>query len=751
MEVNKSVFSLMWGAYDGAMTTMYFLSFNKNLFIFDVDKKSGHVKVTAFDGRYRIFPNLSVALKSISGVKCSAYYTLKDTGRIPTLVPLPETGATFADVLYRGNKDSNKVKVHKVGASGSAMGESVNINDIIASFKTWFVGVSEDEAYFLRVVNNKVECYKETKSKALENRAGKYYNIVGQGNEIVLRNKEMRRTNKDELPIYPPIFYPNIVAEVEKVLGVVAPPPDSTPPKPVVKLVKASNFKLPAYRSEFLKQFEQGKFTDCNHKNKYIYLKYYGQFGKYAGVVAHMDTLLANLINPVVSITGKATEKVLRKRAAVKLNAMFTGVADPFRVQNSIPDRDALLKYEKISKKYRLFNLFYDTLRAEYLKCLTDNGRFSKSLSIVMEMYRRMRNDIFKYIDNGDKFSGKTFNFILHGLSVSLNEVEYEIFLKLVDYTKLFEANGITKENGYKLNWQDYCDRDSEVYVCLKAYLLGYDLNGVTFESPYMNKYKEYYNRVFKNKLSKLHLVRGGIEYTVQEYENKYGSDLSNTKFYSDLADTKHFNDLCIRWIPNAQRVVCNRNHFYGFWRYNTYAQWKDYFEIKPDALNELPEYLSKVGAVHVRSSRGAYTVGINDEMLNYLYQYIWYDETGISKARDNAYRFIEGVIITCAKRLGYNSSQIKLLANDIAVLKKESPKHSANVYKYLLSVAIYLRCATYDSMCEDVRTDICKDMDRQYTMTIHRVLNVPASAKPEVKQLPCNVDALNTFIKNIL
>lgn len=142
--------------------------------------------------------------------------------------------------------------------------------------KEYFWGYVGDRAIVLSIVENEVVYQLLEKEELLHRRRDRYYNIVYTENTVQLRDKKMRKFGTNGLPVFPPYMSLKCVAGIRC---------------NVVEKIDEGVFKQftigaeTGYDSKYIRSVESGeKITP-----RYSLLKRYGQFGKYAGIVAFVD------------------------------------------------------------------------------------------------------------------------------------------------------------------------------------------------------------------------------------------------------------------------------------------------------------------------------------------------------------------------------------------------------------------------------------------------------------------------------
>lgn len=757
------VFSLLWSKYEGTTTTMYFISFNENLYMFDVDKRSGYVRVTAFDGRYRLYHSLVEALNSLGGKSFKAYYTsVSKDGVVKALIPLKESGAVVSDITVTFNSN-NKAK--------QDVPECIDVNEIIKGFKVWFVGLVGDEAYFLRVVDNKVVCYKESKSKALENRAGKYYNIVGQGNEIVLRNKQARVYIEDN-QVYMPLFTANLAKAVEKAVnhtteksktGVqnnkVA---DNKGKKEVTakttnvanktskevaeknknvmvsgKLVNIGKvkgpFKIPMYRSKFMSDIEDKKFSDdfametfkkSYPASKYFFLKYYGQFGKYAGVINHIDSLLLDLVDPITVYEEYTGYSKPEKHAAKVIAQRYMGATDPFRCCSCFNPNFAAYIH-KFSRKDVI-----STFMRKY--GMTPNIRTLGGMYYIFGA--ELIDGLFKTPFDETYLEIPALNYIMQ-----LSKQEYEFIKEMHDYCMRIPYDFMKSTASIEAHYR--------MTMCLNLCLRGRTSNHPTL--------RDYYVNVFLPR-DDWEIIRDGKPYSIIDYKATFGKDTKGAVFYNktkgiyyDLISEEEFVQFFRKVVKVTKRNVFNYD-------VANIDSWLNYYShVTSDIVkycNSIPSisvlYFNSHKSVNLSGSKMGTTYLLS--ILSTLYTITHTTSDRMSyrgKMQDDVFRYIKGVLLTCAKHKGYSKLQLEKLIKEIDIIQDKADRtcDADGCFKYLFTTVLYIRFMTYDANCEVVRTSIMSDIDEAYAS------NMLVLRKAYSKMAENKVDLKSPTVSNLL
>ena len=142
--------------------------------------------------------------------------------------------------------------------------------------KEYFWGYAGDRAIVLSIVDNVVVYQLLDSEELLYRRRERYYNIVYTDEKIQLRDKKMRKFGANGLSVFPPYM------SLKCVRGIKC---------NVVEKIDEGAFEQftigtdDAYSSDYIRKIEQGQ----GNYARYGLLKRYGQFGRYAGVVAFVD------------------------------------------------------------------------------------------------------------------------------------------------------------------------------------------------------------------------------------------------------------------------------------------------------------------------------------------------------------------------------------------------------------------------------------------------------------------------------
>lgn len=142
--------------------------------------------------------------------------------------------------------------------------------------KEYFWGYAGDRAIVLSIVDNVVVYQLLDAEELLYRRRERYYNIVYTDEKIQLRDKKMRKFGANGLSVFPPYM------SLKCVRGVKCNVVDKIDEGAFEQFTIGTD---DAYSSDYIRKIEQGQ-GNCA---RYSLLKRYGQFGRYAGVVAFVD------------------------------------------------------------------------------------------------------------------------------------------------------------------------------------------------------------------------------------------------------------------------------------------------------------------------------------------------------------------------------------------------------------------------------------------------------------------------------
>lgn len=249
----NTTLSYLWGIYEEPKLKAYYISVNNNMYRVTVTPEGACV--VGDNGREYRFNTLEMALRNLFHRDSNTKVLWDFDKENNCVVPVKMSGATSKDLIVE------KKPV----------------------FKKWFIGILGDEAYFLGVnAFGKVQLYSSGISQSLENRTGKYYNIIGDSGKIVPRNKEVRKFANDEC-MYPPCMTDKFV---QWAITVIAP---------------TFHRGIKAYTSKAMIDFEN--YTINNKRlygitksetgvcRRYPMLKFYGHFGRYKSSIAVIDAI----------------------------------------------------------------------------------------------------------------------------------------------------------------------------------------------------------------------------------------------------------------------------------------------------------------------------------------------------------------------------------------------------------------------------------------------------------------------------
>lgn len=179
--------SYLWSICD----TEFIVSVNRNLYRVSENKRDGSTTILSLNDKY-MFKDLPTAIKALAPKDCKFLYEVFSLGDLYYLKPTDVSGATSMDLRVEPCK---------------------------YIFKHWYIGTKKGYAYFLGVSPDfKVFCYHIRVKDALVKRKGKYYNISGNGNNILPKNVESRKYDDVGNIIYPPCMSEKYVDEILKVI-----------------------------------------------------------------------------------------------------------------------------------------------------------------------------------------------------------------------------------------------------------------------------------------------------------------------------------------------------------------------------------------------------------------------------------------------------------------------------------------------------------------------------------------------------